>query len=308
MKLNTFKKKNRKDMAVTSFLLLGTISSGIAFQMPGVIFSSLVFTVPLISTLLSKYAIKHEKYNYLNNSSYLREFSQNLFKYINNSNSLEEKRYKTILSLLWINDNNIKMKDITNHFSTNNSKELEITMGYKELLNEIGVKGFTYSDSFIKEKILEFNFKYISKNNYNIFKKVYDDFSDCGLIGKNIYNINYPFIGFLLELQNNILTIQDIACLDKIKNKVSEKSMSGYIIKKDEINDLKHMMRVLNNKENKENLMKLRDFFEFNSKDYNYDNVINLIKKYETIYNNYELLEKRLIVKNNGTKKTINKL
>ena len=183
--------------------------------------------VYIFSEGINKYRIQSNYNNPVKSSLvpqiYKIAFTQELEKYINNSKTDDEKKYKIILTSFALKKIGLEPQTvITDCFDksynwsekysiyTSEGKMVELFGGNKFHIN---YKNLTSEDFKDPEKI-------------NIAKEVYQDFAHLGMLGKEVSRIFgfYPNTEFLLDMQGYILNDSDILHIQKSTENIMAKS------------------------------------------------------------------------------------
>lgn len=194
-------------------------------------------------------------------------------KYINNSDSLMEKKYKALFLNLWTAHKETSIDDIVY-----SNPEL-----FKELSSTLIKEGITKNDLFkmmidssesvdsngerivIKDFFME---DVNSPENFAIAKKIFEEYQDIGLIGKSFLQRNNYEV--LLYLQNYKFSNMDYQLiknftqeLDDGKHSILVNQGSSYInrFRYDDVSK-ETIMNVVNNENDINNLQILKDYYD----------------------------------------------
>lgn len=246
MLLNTFKKTNNKKLLLSSFLTLGAIGVSIITG-EALIGSVAVATgIPYFYLeLTTRERIKNDKMlPYIFFKSYIIDFSKNLLKYIENSDSLEEKKYKILFSSLWLLNQNISLKNIIDNLSKDNKKENKIIEKYHAFFKEVDLPidvNWTEVPSGLSDYVS------FSKEKLSTIKTVYKDFENSGFVGKYLDDINMPIINLVFMLQDYKLNEKDLESLKKKIEKYESKDFTYKRFKEIWINGLLYQEETIKN-------------------------------------------------------------
>lgn len=215
----SLKAVNNKHLSLLGFVGVGAAAllavSPVLGMFPAI--GVLPFT---IMTLVTRYRLNNDLQFAVSGDEYSKKFNNTLDEYIDNSENITEKKYKFLLSQIFLQHKNIKYHELRLH---NNEKidqlEDEIIHTKESSLYANILFGEYVRESrgttppgfidFIDEDIHH-------PNKIDIAKKVYKDYADMGIIGKNFLTSAWGMTEFCAVLQDYTLSSNDIKHIEAL--------------------------------------------------------------------------------------------
>lgn len=225
-------KINNKEIAFGSFALIG--ATGLLVGIPAL--SALIIpTLPfLISGLVTKHKLNNNKSHALNNSFigyfYKKAFKKWVNNYFDSTTDLTEKKYKFLCLTAWFAHKRIDIHDLLDSLDNKMENVALELLNKKETKHHLGrllYKAYTNNEDRIDfaDLIAE------DSNNYEKLqkaKKVYAEFVDYGMLGKNFKFFSVGELPMLMELQDYQLTPQDIIYIKHYTKQAEEQNKKGF--------------------------------------------------------------------------------
>lgn len=266
----------------------------------------------------------------LSDEKYRKKFGQWLPNYLEQSESLTEKKYKLLFIYALLHDkesyiysiipeSSTLIKNIETELIENNETKLKITELFPE--NQIKIlMAYHHSriDKYYKNSKNDdslFFSDFIDEDKINpeksvIARKVYKDFSNLGLLGNAIINDSIHYIELLLEMQNFKLNNLDV---EKIKQRLSIiENTKKPLVEPPFCTDEVLLEKLILNEDYIVGLKELQKFYSYKSKIHLYMNedefsFYNVDKLIETRIN-YLTLAKEMIQLDNNNEPGVKKI
>ncbi len=240
----------------------------------------------LLEGLAQKYQNKTLNFKtHIFSNLYHAKFNKWFSEYIENSETLTEKKYKLIFSSFLFNEKkNLDLRIFDSH--TKLLKEIESELKIKN--EDVDLFSIFY-DNISKSIVEDLKNDLLDNEKSKSINKVFNDFQHLGLLGKNITFIESNIFKFLSLVQNYSLSDNDFKQIDLINRKNSY-SMSNIFIQ-----DFDSLEKIIFNT-SKENLEHLKALFHIRGFESLYTSNLDSYSPLESIekHEQYLIMQEKL--------------
>lgn len=248
----------------------------------------------LLEGLAQKYQNKPFDFKkHIFSNLYHTKFNKWFSEYIENSETLTEKKYKLIFSSFLFNEKkNLDLRIFDSHAKLFKKIESEL----KSKNEDVDLVSIFY-DNISQSIVEDLKNDLLDNEKSKSINKVFNDFQHLGLLGKNITFMSSNVFKFLSLVQNYSLSDNDFKQIDLI-NRQNSYSMSNIFIQ-----DFEALEKIIFNT-SKENLEHLKALFHIRGFESLYTSNLDSYSPLDSIekHEQYLIMQEKLPQKNNKLK------